>query len=200
MKVLLVTDGFFHPPLLGRLVLDATLRQMEGVTFDHVYSLEKLPSNLEIYSSLVLHFHHKSISSMALSKLDNFVLSGGGILAIHAATASFKETFSYFNILGGRFVEHGKIEMIEAINQSSHIFSDLPNFVVRDELYIHELNEKIMVHYAAKLDSKVIPVVWTFLYGKGKVCYALPGHTTGSMFNPTYKKVLQRALEWVCNK
>jgi type 1 glutamine amidotransferase len=198
MKVLLVTDGFFHPPFLGRLVLAATLRQMQGVSFDQINSLEKLPSNLEIYSALVLHFHHKSISSGALSKLDNFVLSGGGILAIHAATASFKKSFSYFNILGGRFIDHGKIDTIEAINLGSYIFSDLPNFVVRDELYIHELNEKIMVHYSAKLDTKEIPVVWTFLYGKGKVCYALPGHTTGSMLNQTYKKVLRRALEWVC--
>jgi type 1 glutamine amidotransferase len=198
MKVLLVTDGIFHPPLLGRLVLATTLRQMQRVSFDHINSLEKFPENLEMYSALVLHFHHKSISPSALSKLDNFVLSGGGILAIHAATASFKDTLSYYNILGGRFIEHGKIAMMEANNQNSLIFSGIPNFVIRDELYIHELNDKITVHYSAKLETQEIPVVWTFLYGKGKVCYALPGHRTESMLNPTYKRVLQRALEWIC--
>lgn len=200
MKVLLVTDGFFHPPLLGRLVLRDTLRKMQGVSFDHVNSLEKIPADLKIYSALVLHFHHKSIAPMALSKLDRFVKSGGGILAIHAATASFKETFSYFNILGGRFIEHGKIGKIEAINQNSLIFSGIPNFVIRDEVYIHELNDQITVHYSTKLETKEIPIVWTYPYGKGKVCYALPGHTTWSMLNPTYKRVLQRALEWVSTK
>jgi len=198
MKVLLVTDGFFHPPLLGRLVLAATLQQMKGVSFDHIDSLEKLPSNLETYSALVLHFHHKSISPMALSKLDNFMLSGGGILAIHAATASFKESSSYFNILGGRFLEHGKVEKIEVINQNSQIFSGIPNFSITDELYIHEVNDQVHIHFSAKQGTREIPVVWTYFYSKGKVCYALPGHTTGSMLNPTYKRVLQRALEWIC--
>lgn len=200
MKVLLVTDGFFHPPLLGRLFLYNTLRKMQGVSFEHVNSLEKLPSDLKNYSALVLHFHHKSISTMALSNLNQFVQSGGGILAIHAATASFKETYSYFNILGGRFIKHGKIGKIEAINHKSQIFSNIPNFVVRDELYIHELNDQIMVHFSARLEGNDIPIVWTHLYGKGRVCYALPGHTTGSMLNPTYKIVLQRALDWVCKR
>ncbi len=200
MNVLLVTDGFFHPPLLGRLTLDDTLRKMHGFSFDHVNSLEKTPSHLEIYSALVLYFHHKSISPMALSKLERFVQSGGGILAIHAATASFKETLPYFDILGGRFIGHGKVGKIEVINQNSQIFSGIPNFSIRDELYIHEVNDQVLVHFSAKLETKEIPIVWTQLYGKGKVCYALPGHMTGSMHNPTYKKVLQRALAWVCTK
>ncbi len=190
MKVLLVTDGFFHPPLLGRLVLDYILRKMRGFSFDHVHSLEKIPSDMGLYSALVLHFHHKSITPKALSKLDRFVQSGGGILAIHAATASFKDTFSYFQILGGRFIEHGKIGKIDVINQNSQIFSGIPNFSIRDELYIHELNDRVLVHFSAKCESKEIPIVWTTLYGKGKVCYALPGHTTGSMINPAYQKVL----------
>jgi type 1 glutamine amidotransferase len=200
MKVMLVSDGFFHPPLLGRLVFGNVLRKIRGITFDHVNSVEKLPADLEIYSALVLHFHHKSISPSALSKLDQFVQTGGGILAIHAATASFKETLPYFDILGGRFIGHGKITRIEAINQNSQIFSGIPNFSVRDELYMHEVNDRILVHFSSKQDSREVPIVWTYKYGKGKVCYALPGHTTGSMLNPAYKKVLQRALEWVCNK
>ena len=200
MKVLLVTDGFFHPPLLGRLVLNGTLRKMQGFSFDHVNSLEKIPSDLGIYTALVLHFHHKTISQSALSKLDKFVQAGGGILALHAATASFKETIPYHDILGGRFIGHGNVAKIVAINQNSQIFSGIPDFSIRDELYIHEVNDQILVHFSSKQESKEVPIVWTYTYGKGKVCYALPGHTTGSMLNLAYKKVLQRALEWVCNK
>jgi type 1 glutamine amidotransferase len=198
MNVLLVTDGFFHPPLLGRLALDDTLRKMSGFSFDHINSMEKFPPDLEIYSALVLNYHHKTISPLALSRLDRFVQSGGGLLAIHAATASFKGTSAYFDILGGRFIGHGKVGKIEVINQNSQIFSGIPNFSIRDELYIHDLNDQVLVHFSAKQEMNEVPIVWTFQYGKGKICYALPGHTTGSILNPTYKKVLQRALEWVC--
>jgi type 1 glutamine amidotransferase len=196
-KVLLVTDGIFHPTLLGRLVLHKAAKQLDDFSFKHVSSLEKLPVDMGIFSALVLHYHHKRISNTALGKLDQFVWNGGGILAIHAATASFKEAMSYFKILGGRFVGHGKVENFEVQRVRNDIFGDIHNFIVKDELYVHELEPSIEVHFTAKLDGKEIPVVWTYHYGSGKVCYAVPGHTTGSMRNKTYQQLLQRGLEWV---
>ena len=41
-KVLLVTDGVFHPTLPGRLALHDTLKQLSDFSFAHVSSLEKL--------------------------------------------------------------------------------------------------------------------------------------------------------------
>jgi uncharacterized protein len=196
-NILLVTGGIFHPPLLGRLILQRVLRQMEGFSFEHIRSLEQLPAHLERFSAMLLHFHHKAISPAALMKLDDFVKNGGGILAIHAATASFKETRSYFDILGGRFIGHGKVENFEIINQHSEIFRGIPNFTVKDELYIHEVNERIQVQFAAVHEGKAVPVVWTYQYGSGKVCYAVPGHVSATMDNPVYQEVLRRAVVWV---
>ena len=196
-KVLLVTDGFFHPTYLGRLALHAALRRLEGFSFKHVSSLEKLPSNLRAFSALVLHFHHKTLSESALTKLQTYVRQGGGILAIHAATASFKETLPYFEILGGRFVGHGPVERFQVEKLQDGVFAGIENFSVTDELYVHELNPNIDVHFTAKLDGKDIPVVWTHRYGQGKICYAVPGHTTESMRNKTYQELLKRGLMWV---
>ena len=199
-RVLLVTDGIFHPTLLERLALHDALKLMEDFSFVHITSLEKLPADLESFSAFVLHYHHKKISSTALGKLDWFVKNGGGILAIHAATASFKETMPYFKVLGGRFVGHGAVEPFEVTKVRDGIFSGTENFIVKDELYIHELEPDIEVHYTAKHEEKDIPVVWTYRYGNGKVCYAVPGHTTGTMRNKTYQNILQRGLEWVTNE
>jgi len=196
-NVLLITDGIFHPTLLGRFALHASLKQLGDFSFTHVSSLEKLPADHEKFSALVLHYHHKRISNTALRKLDQFVKNGGGILAIHAATASFNETMPYFKILGGRFFGHGKVEEFEVQRIRNDVFGDLGNFVVKDELYLHELEPSIEVHFMSKLEGKDIPVVWTYRYGSGKVCYAVPGHTTGSMRNKTYQKLLQRGLSWV---
>lgn len=198
-KILLVTDGIFHPTYFGRLALHNALKQLEGFSFEHISSLEKLPADLDSFSALVLHYHQKKISDNALKRLTGFVRNGGGVLALHAATASFKETLPYFEILGGRFIGHGKVEHFESVNQNSQIFSGVPNFTVRDELYIHELNDKIQIHFTAKHAGKDIPVVWTYQYGMGKVCYAVPGHTTESMYNATYQQILKRGLKWVCS-
>ena len=197
-KILLVSDGIFHPPLWGRMILHKFLRKMDGFAFEDVHSLEKLPADVNNFSGLVLHFHHKQISPEALARLDEYVKNGRGILAIHSATASFKQNaLTYFEILGGRFVGHGKVELIEVKNQNSEIFSGIPNFTVSDELYLHELNDKIQVHFTTRYGGKDVPVVWTKLYGEGKVCYCVPGHTSGSMKNQNYQRVLQRGLEWV---
>jgi uncharacterized protein len=196
-KVLLVTDGIFHPPLWGQIILLRFLRQTDGFAVEHIHSLEKLPDDLDQFSGLVLYYHHKTLSPAALARLDGFVKNGGGILAIHSATASFKGTLPYFDILGGRFIGHVKVEPFEVKKRRSAIFNGIPNFTVRDELYLHELNDKIQVHFTARHEGKDVPVVWTTLYGRGKVCYAVPGHTSGSMKNPAYQKILRRGLEWV---
>jgi hypothetical protein len=127
-KVLLVTDGIIHPPLWGRMILHKNLAQRHGFAFRHTSSLEKTPADLESFSALVLHYHHKRISHRALKTLAGFVKQGGGILAIHAATASFKETLPYFEILGGRFIGHGPVEGIHAHKVREDIFEDAADF------------------------------------------------------------------------
>jgi len=195
-KVLLITDGIFHPPYFGRVALKKSLAELDGFEFQHVRSMEKLPADIKEFSALVIYLHHKIISQLALIGLDAFVSEGGGILAIHSATASFKEANRFFEILGGRFVGHGAVEKIEVKRVKDEIF-DVGDFVIKDELYIHELQPGIDVHFTAKHEGKETPVVWTYRYGKGKVCYAVPGHTTTSMKHPSVQEILRRGLKWV---
>ena len=197
-KVLLVTDGLFHPPLPARMTLRKTLTELDRFKFQHVHLMEKLPNDLGSFSAIVIYIHHKKISDDALETLDGFVASGGGILGVHTATASFKQQMHYFEILGGRFTGHGPIERFEVSRVNDEIFGGIEDFVVKDELYIHELQSGIETHFTAKYEGEDVPVVWTYQYGQGRVCYAVPGHTTSTMRNESYQKVLQRALKWVC--
>jgi uncharacterized protein len=200
-KVLLVTDGVFHPPLFARKALSKMLAELDGFEFQHMRSMEKLPNNLSDFSALVIYVHHKKISDSALETLDGFVSNGGGILGVHTATASFKQQMHYFEILGGRFTGHGPVEHFEVKPVSeSTLFAGIPAFTVKDELYIHEFQPGIDVHFTAEHEGQDIPAVWTRQYGKGRVCYMVPGHTTASMRNRIYQKVLQRGLTWVCGE
>ena len=199
-KILLVTDGLVHPPLIARNILRKTLAALDAYTFSHVRSLEKLPDDLETYAAMVLYFHHKDISEAALMKLDSFVTAGGGLLGIHSASASFKEVPHYFEILGGMFTDHGPVEKFSVTPvRHSEIFSGIPAFEVVDELYVHKMQPGIQVHFTVKHKGEDIPAVWTNLYGEGRVLYAVPGHTTKTLRNRTYKKFLQQGLIWVTN-
>jgi len=198
-KILLVTDGIFHPPFFGRVVLHKTLAELGGFAFQHIRSMEKLPDHLKDFSALVIYIHHKKISERALAALDDFVSNGGGILGVHSATASFQNQIHYFEILGGRFIGHGPVTPFEVKpTTESELFAGLTAFTVRDELYIHELQPGIRPHFTATHEGQEVPIVWTYQYGRGRVCYAVPGHLTETMRNEMYQKILQRGLVWVC--
>ncbi len=148
---------------------------------------------------MVIYIHHKKISERALAQLDDFVSKGGGILGVHSATASFQGQLHYFEILGGRFIGHGPVASFEVKPvPESELFAGIPVFNVKDELYIHELQPGITPHFTATHEGQEVPIVWTYHYGQGRVCYAVPGHRTETMQNETYQKILQRGLAWVC--
>jgi type 1 glutamine amidotransferase len=197
-NILLVTSGIFHPPYFGRLAAHQALRQMDEFAFLHVSSLEALPADLKRFSAMLLYYHHKTISDAALTRLDDFVSGGGGILAIHSATASFKKSQRYSEILGGRFIGHGPVENFEVRSRKYDIFNGIASFTITDELYIHELQPGVDVHFTAEHEGNEVPAVWTHRYGAGKVCYAVPGHTTASMRHPAMQEILRRGLKWVC--
>jgi type 1 glutamine amidotransferase len=153
--------------------------------------MEKLPNNLDIFSAVVSYIHYKRISDGALEVLDGFVSNGVEVLGVHTATASFKQQMHYLEIFGRRFTSHGPVENFEVSRVKNEIFGDIRGFVMKDELYVHELQPEIEAHYTAIYEDNDVPVVWTYQYGLERMCYAVPGHTTETMCNETYQKVLQ---------
>ena len=76
--------------------------------------------------------------------------------AIHSATASFEDQARFTNILGGKFANHGPVEEFEItpIFSESNLFQGIPGFTVKDELYIHDLQPDIEVHFATVSASR----------------------------------------------
>jgi uncharacterized protein len=167
--------------------------------FEQVRSLEQLPPDLADYDALVIYLHHKHISGEALDRFEAYLAGGGGVLAIHSPTASYKDQPRFAEMLGGRFTGHGPVGAftVTPVSPSSPVFGELPRFRVVDELYHHELQPDIQVHFTAQEQGENVPVVWTREYGQGRVCYAVPGHRLGSLRLAVYQAVLRRGLEWV---
>lgn len=210
-RVLVISAGIFHPVYPARRVLQGLLlRQFPATGYQFVErsSLECLPAyqstdrisgSSSQFSAIVLYIHHKKISEQALAALDNFIQQGGGLLAIHSATASFKASRHYFEILGGRFTGHAKVQWldIEPGAGENRPFDGLPAFCIRDELYLHELQPEVNIHFCVNNNGKNEPVVWTRNYGAGRVCYLSAGHTASSLRHPVVQAILQRGLKWV---
>jgi type 1 glutamine amidotransferase len=198
--VLLVSDGLVHPSLVGRFWLRRALTALPGYRFRRVSSLEALPRlPPDSFRAIVLYVHHSTISLAALEHLKTFLERGGGLLAVHSASASFKEEPRYHDILGGRFVGHGPVEafVVQPAVSQDEAFGDVSEFSVRDELYRHEYDAANRIHFHTRVDQECEPVVWTRRRGRGRVCYCALGHTASVMRHPRVHQILRRGLAWV---
>jgi type 1 glutamine amidotransferase len=197
--ILLVSDGLVHPSLAGRFWLRRALAALPGYRLRHAASLEVLsrlpPAS---YAAIVLYVHQSSLSAAALAGLEGLLEAGGGLLAVHSASASFKEEPRYYELLGGQFVRHGPIEefLVQPASPQDEAFAGIPEFTVRDELYRHEYDATNRILFHTVVDGEREPVVWTRRWGPGRVCYCSLGHTVSSMRHPQVWQILQRGLAW----
>ncbi|MBE2222085.1 MAG: ThuA domain-containing protein, partial [Anaerolineae bacterium] len=141
-EILYVSDGFFHPPRQARQIVRDVVTAVPGIQITQVKTLNHLLKlDMTRFKALVLYVHHKHIALDTLAALEQFVQKGGGLLAIHSATASFKEQPRYAELVGGRFTGHGPVEpiTIRPAAANDEIFGEIGAFTVTDELYLHEL-------------------------------------------------------------
>lgn len=200
-KILLVSSGVFHPSWLGRLWLYSFLDALGEYRIKRAHSLEAIRNQtLSQYAAMVLYFHYKNISADALQALDQYTRSGGGLLALHSASASFKSEERYIEILGGRFERHGPVQnfQVEPAPQQGPVFQNIPAFDIQDELYRHSWESENQVHFSTEIEGMHEPVVWTRSFGLGRVCYCALGHRPAIMRHPCVQQILRQGLAWVC--
>lgn len=196
--ILLVGSNLVHPPLLGIVALSRLLRSQPDLRVKRALSINALSRRrLTGIDALVLYYHKRSISSEALNAFESYVLNGGGVLAIHSASASFKQEPRYFDILGGRFIGHGPITTyrVEPL-QNSQSPSAAP-FTVHDELYRHQLVGEVDVLMTTTTGDGQEPITWLNGCGKGRVAYCALGHTVSAMRQPEVQALFLTLLKQV---
>jgi type 1 glutamine amidotransferase len=199
-RLLVVSVGTFHPSISARRELNKILKGQGGIDLTTTSDIEALTRLSDGgFSGVILYFHRKKISEKALDALDGFARGGGGILALHSASASFKESSRYYDILGGRFTTHGKIEpyTVSRVKNANPIFSVTEPFTITDELYIHSYDDGVKIQYATEAGGKKEPVVWTKSHGRGRVCYVSLGHVSKVLKDESVRRIITDGLSFI---
>lgn len=203
-NILVVSNGLIHPSFLVRKSLNLLLKNMRSAyNFTFTKKLADLEKTREkSYDAVILYYHLRKINPASLEALKSFAERGGGILVLHSSMASFKDNKEYQELLGGRFTGHGPVKRfnITAKDKNHEILEGVSNFSIRDELYIHEYDDRNHVVLECRDDSYDEPILWTKYYGFGKVCYFAPGHCVNVFHNREVKKIIRNALAWVCRE
>jgi type 1 glutamine amidotransferase len=195
-SILGISIGLVHPHLGARSRLKGALSGYDIAWFANVEELRGLFQCP--YRTVILYCHRQRISNEALKTLIGFIEGGGGLLAIHSASASFKGAAAFHRLLGGRFLSHRRIETFTVMPETEGParFGVSESFSIRDELYLHEYGDDVDIAFSTLAGGKKEPVVWTRNAGRGRVCYIAPGHCAGSFGHPAMQSILRRGLQW----
>ncbi len=207
-SVVFCSTGFVHPGLLARERAYSALRfaatragggpGAEEPAVRHWRGLRGLSRALVSDADLVVvYIHRRRCSEGIVERAERYVERGGRLLALHAATASFRGSERWSRLLGGRFVDHGPVGR-RVLSREPAVAGPSerlpPRIELCDEAYRHERPVPIDVWYRWDDDE---PAAWT-RGGAGAaptVAYLAAGHRGRVWAHPGVRAVLSEMVD-----
>ncbi len=138
------------------------------------------------------------------------VESGVGIAGCHGGMCdSFRNACEWQFVTGGQWVAHPGNETVTykvEFRGEHEITNGLPNFEVTSEQYYMHTDPSNQVLATTRFPTAAgphtpngpfdMPVVWTRLYGKGKVFYCSLGHQEKDVAAEPVRELMRRGLHW----
>jgi len=127
-----------------------------------------------------------------------FVLRGGGLLALHAGISRYENLPAMNTLLGGSFVRHPEQCAVTIVPAAGHFLADsVKSFSVHDEHYFVKLDCKnAEVFLRSTSDHGEQPAGWVQKAGRGRVGVLTPGHNLEVWQHPGFQKLLLNTLRW----
>jgi type 1 glutamine amidotransferase len=164
-----------------------------------------------------------SIQPPELAGLRTAVEAGTGLTGWHGGIAdSFRASSDYLQLVGGQFATHPAVGPGESRLQGEENFRDytvhitelgrthpvtagLDDFDLHTEQYwvlSDELNDVLATTTHPAEDWQpwqrphTSPVVWTRLWGRGRIVVSTPGHSLDVLDHPSVRVIIERGMLW----
>lgn len=203
------TTGYRHESIPAGIAAVTAIAKKRGLTVEasedpNVFSA----ANLQRFRAIVLlscttdpkNPASEWLTGSRRDTLQQFLHSGGGILAIHAAADSHYHWPWYGKMIGGHFARHPQGTPTGTV----HVLARGETRSRTDEWYYLDDYDPTS-HLLVTLDPQSIgekdvnpnPMSWTRKVEGGRVFYTAMGHTTESYSEPWFLHHLAEGLDWV---
>jgi type 1 glutamine amidotransferase len=161
---------------------------------------------------IVPHWTMGRITPEQLNAVLGAVESGrAGLAGCHGGMCdAFRDTPEWHFVTGGQWVAHpgndGTRYRVHISNVRHPITEGAPDFEVVSEQYYLHVDPAVKVLATTKFpvadgphapNGPVdMPVVWTKLYGRGRVFYSAIGHTPAAIAAEPHRTILRRGFRW----
>jgi type 1 glutamine amidotransferase len=207
IRVLFVLNGHDYKPKAP--ILQKVLKDTPGFQVTSLEDLKKLGDVKRTdYDVLLFYGSPASKDELQDRAVEKFVEDGGGVVALHHASAGGSK--EWIRLIGGRFAGHiaGTHKLNVVIADDKHpITKGVEAFTIEDEEYKHtfpDVERHILLKFKErpeKSDQKAnMDVMWTREVGKGKVVYTCLGHGKEAWESPAWQKLVLQSICWSAGK
>lgn len=205
-KALIVQGGWDgHKPKEVAAILAGQLRQNGfEVTISDTLDAYKDP-NLSKLDLIVPNWTMGTIQKEQLQPLLAAVESGVGLAGLHGGMCdSFRNETEYQFMTGGQWVAHpGNDTVTYTVHIDgvpTPITDSIQDFQVTTEQYYMHVDPANTVHATTRFGAVVMPVVWTKMWGKGRVFYCSLGHRPDVVEMPSVLTMMTRGMLWAAER
>jgi putative membrane-bound dehydrogenase-like protein len=200
LKVLFLGDSGLHVPAtrLRDLAPDMIARGIQLVyTEDTAGALT--PENLKRYQALLIYANTTRLEPTQEQALLDYVTQGGGLVAVHCASAAFGNSDRFIALVGGRFKSHQTGTFRTRIAEPDNpVMRGFTGFESWDETYVHDRhNETNRTVLEYREDE---PWTWIRREGQGRVFYTAWGHDQRTWTNPGFHDLIERGIRYAAGQ
>jgi len=200
IKTLLLTGGPIHDAkTIGDIV-------QEAMTETGRFEITRVHEDLDVltaeriapYRLVVFFWTLGELTDAQRQGLLGHIAAGNGFTTFHSGADSFREDPQYRAMVGGHFVTHPhyRTYQVSVTPVDSPITRDIDEFMITDEQYILDYDPRVTVLANSMFQGRLVPVVWTKSWGKGRVFYSALGHDPKACRQEMFQTLLIRGALW----
>lgn len=204
IKTLLLTGGPIHDGKnIGNIVQAAMEKTgLFGITRVHEDLDALLAERIAPFDLVMFYWTLGELTEAQKRGLMNHIASGKGYVTFHSGADSFRGDPDYRALVGGYFVTHPRYRtyQVSITEVDSPITRGIEEFMITDEQYIVDYDPRVTVLANALYKGRLMPVLWTKDWGKGRVYYNALGHDPKACEQEMFQKLLIRGALWAAGR
>jgi type 1 glutamine amidotransferase len=173
-----------------------------------------LPENRSKYDVLVFYHMWQQITGKQAADMSDCIREGKPLVALHHSICAYDDWTEYMHIIGGKYFHkpttvygkeypastyihdlHFQVNIVDSKNPVTRGVSD---FEIFDETYNGFYVSPGVTPLLITNEPTSTPVIgWSKKYGKARIVTLQSGHDVATFENPSFRKLLKQAIEWV---
>ena len=197
-------------------------QMMESLGDNITYDMAELPQaydvfllqNREKYDVLLFYHMYQDIDNEQKHNMTECISRGKPLIVLHHSICAYDNWPEYFKIIGGKYFHnetsvndknyepssyvHDLKFIVKIANPDHPVTKGVKDFEIFDETYKGYYVEDGVIPLLTTKEPSSTPVIgWTKKYGKAKVVTLQSGHDVPTYENPSFRRILKQAIEWV---